>query len=98
MAVFLAEIDLINSGSEDFLERIPSQRRLVNELMAEGVLVSYAVAADRKKMWCIVEADNEQDATEILETFPLYLFMETVIHPLLFHNIHAALMGSISLN
>ena len=30
MAVFLAEIELFNSGSEDFLERIPAQRRVVN--------------------------------------------------------------------
>ena len=98
MAVFLAEIELFNSGSEDFLERIPAQRRVVNELMAEGVIVSYAVAADRKKMWCFLEAENEQDATLAIESFPLHMFMETVLHPLLFHNTHAALMGSISFN
>jgi len=98
VSAYIAEIELLNAGSEAFLSLIPEQRSIVNELMSEGSIISYAVSGDRKKMWCIFEADSELEVHRIIDKFPLNAFMDSTIHKLLFHNMHATIMGSISLN
>jgi muconolactone delta-isomerase len=98
MPSFLAEIELHMAGSREFLELIPEQRSLVNRLMGEGVILSYAVAADRSRMWCIIEADTDVEVQSVLDSFPLHTFMVPTVHKLLFHNMQATAMGSISLN
>lgn len=98
MSGFIAEIILLNAGSAEFMQLIPPQRMLVNELMAEGLLTSYAVAADRRKLWCILEVETEDEANDILGRFPIAPFMHIELHPLMFYNMNSTLMGSISLN
>jgi muconolactone delta-isomerase len=98
MSGFIAEILLFNAGTAEFMQLIPPQRMLVNELMAEGILTSYAVAADRSKLWCILEVETETEAFDVLGRFPIAPFMAIELHPLMFYNMNATLMGSISLN
>lgn len=98
MASHIAEIRLLNAGSDAFMQCIPRQRMMVNDMMAEGLITSYAVSADRKKMWCVVEADSVDEATRIIDQFPLSPFMEAEVKELLFHHMHGSLMGTISLN
>ena len=58
MGTYKAEIELINSFSRNFTQHIPEQRRKVDELMNAGLIVSYALAIDRTKIWVVFEAKN----------------------------------------
>jgi len=43
---------------------IPAQRILVNRLLAEGVVQSYSVSADRTKVWMVLVVRNNQRAVD----------------------------------
>ena len=98
MREYFIDIDLRASGSEEFMSLIPQQRAVVNDLMSEGKLISYAVSADRTKLWIIMPAKNEKEVLDILESFPLIDFMNFEIRELLFHNSNQQAFSHISLN
>ncbi len=85
MKHYLASIDLPEELNPEFLALIPDQRRHVNALMAEGLLVQYALAADRSRLWTTVCAPSEERVEEILRAFPIARFMRYTIRELAFH-------------
>ncbi|MFN0276672.1 MAG: muconolactone Delta-isomerase family protein [Chitinophagales bacterium] len=98
MSEFLIDCNLHNAHSEAFMELIPSQRAIVNDLMFEGRILNYSVSMDRKKLWMVVTGENEEQVMELLSQFPLIDFMDVEIHPLLFHNSPQRSFAQISLN
>ena len=82
----MVELDLPATLTEDFLALIPKQRYVINELLAEGTIRSYALALDRSMLWAVIEADSEFEVMEILEQMPLSNYMEPHITELFFHN------------
>ncbi len=98
MGAFLFQFEL-PEFDESLFAMIPVHRALINKLFAEGRILSYSVADNRSMVWCVVSADDEQDAMELVLTFPLYqYFTEVTCHPLMFHNTQPATMPDISLN
>jgi muconolactone delta-isomerase len=98
MVEFMIESILHDAHSEAFMQLIPSQRAMVNELMFEGKILNYSVNLDRKKLWIVMAAENEEHVMEILSKFPLIGFMEVEVQPLLFHNSPQRNFAHISLN
>ena len=86
MGTYKAEIELINSFSKDFTQHIPEQRKKVDELMNAGLIVSYALAIDRTKIWVVFEAKNLEQVYDILRSFPLYDFMKPDVFELAFYD------------
>lgn len=98
MAAFLFELEL-PEFTDELVQMIPVHREKVNRLFADGKLLAYSVAADRTKVWCVVNAEEEAEAMEVIESFPLRgFFGEIACHPLLFHNAQPAALPGISLN
>jgi uncharacterized protein YciI len=98
MAAYLFKLELPEL-SDTVLATIPAHRAHVNKLSAEGRILSYSVSVSRNMIWCVVNAEEEQEAMELVLSFPLYPhFTEVVCHPLLFHNTIPAAMPGISLN
>lgn len=78
---------------------IPVHREHINKLFSEGRIVSYSVSINRNMIWCVVNAEDEQEAMEMVLAFPLYqYFTDVTCHPLLFHNTLPATLPGISLN
>ena len=86
MSTYKAEIELINSFSKDFTQHIPEQRKKVDELMNAGLIVSYALAIDRTKIWVVFEAKNLEQVYDLLRSFPLYDFMKPDVFELAFYD------------
>ena len=82
----MVEFELPDILTEEFLALIPKQRFAVNELLAEGIIRSYALAIDRSMLWVIVEADSEFELMEIIAQMPLSEYMDPHITELFFHN------------
>ncbi len=98
MSAFLFQLEL-SELTDEVVAVIPTHRRQINKLFADGHVVSYSVSVQRNMIWCVINADTESEAMELVNTFPLYkFFTDVVCHPLLFHNVLPAVMPGISLN
>lgn len=83
---FMVEFELPDPFTMEFIKRIPEQRNMVNFLLAEGKIKSYALARDRSVLWVIFLADSEFEVMETIAKFPLADWMTPYINELTFHN------------
>jgi uncharacterized protein YciI len=98
MAAYLFQLELPEL-TNSIMAVIPIHRAHINKLSAEGRVLSYSVSAARSMIWCVVNAEDEQEAMEMILSFPMYPhFTDITCHPLLFHNTIPAFMPGISLN
>lgn len=98
MSQFMVEIALPDVMTEDFARKVPAQRQMVNDLMEQGTLVSYALATDRTRLWCVVKAGSELEVMRIVSDFPLIEYMNPIISELMFNNVVALRLPLFSLN
>jgi hypothetical protein len=98
MYEYMADIDLPTEFTEEFLLLIPSQRAMVNRLMNDGVISSYAVSIEKGKLWMIVLAEDESSVSGLIDSFPIADHIRYKIHRLTFHNSASFKMPSFSLN
>ncbi|MFD2523397.1 muconolactone Delta-isomerase family protein [Emticicia soli] len=98
MTQFMVEFDLPVPFPEGFIAKIPYQRIAVNQLLEEGKLNSYALSADRSKLWCIVNAQDELEVMDIIAEFPLIDYMHPTITELMFMNSVVMKVPTFSLN
>ncbi|ARK10241.1 muconolactone Delta-isomerase family protein [Fibrivirga algicola] len=97
MSQFMVEFSLANMDAA-FMAKVPEQRAKINELMEQGHILSYSLAADRSKLWCIVNADSELDVLETIASFPLIDYMKPEISELMFNNVVSLRVPMFSLN
>ena len=98
MSAYLFQLEL-SEFTEDIAAAVPYHRQHINKLFAEGRILSYSVSINRNLIWCVINAEDEQEAMEMVLAFPLYqYFTEVSCHPLLFHNTLPISMPGISLN
>jgi muconolactone delta-isomerase len=98
MAAYLFELELADM-TEDMESMIPLHREYINKLFAQGRILSYSVSANRTMVWCVINAEDEQEAMQLVLEFPLFqYFTEVTCNPLLFHNTLPATLPAISLN
>lgn len=98
MNEYMISIRLPKDPSEDFLALIPRQRARIDELLHEGVITSYTLAADRSMLWTTLNAESEGEAETILATFPMWKYMKAQIAPLAFHQTGERFVHHMSLN
>lgn len=98
MAAFLFQIELPQL-TEEIIDTIPQHREYISKLFSEGHILSYSIAATRDHIWCVVNAEDQQEAMDIISGFPLRkFFVDVLCYPLLFHNTLPISLASISLN
>jgi hypothetical protein len=66
--------------------------------MANGIVLSYALSADRSRVWATINAESPEELNEILNTLPLIDFMEATVFELEFYNATGNGLPAISLN
>lgn len=98
MHEFIATIRLPRELTEDFVRRIPQQRTLINQLMRRNIITAYSLSADRRMLWVVVRANDSEEARRVIQSFPLYEFMNETITELMFHEQTATLVPELSLN
>jgi muconolactone delta-isomerase len=77
---------------------IPIQQMKVDDLMSTGRIVSYALSADRKKLWTVVDAETEFEAMDIIAELPMTVHMKAEVQSLMFHNNAQHVMPTFSAN
>lgn len=98
MSQYMVEIQLPAVMTEAYTDKIPAQRKKINELMEQGRLMSYALSEDRQKLWCVVRAESEFEVMSLVSEFPLIDYMDPTISKLMFNNVVALRLPMFSLN
>lgn len=57
---------------------IPSHWALIQQLIEDHVIETYAISADRTRGWITINADDEAAVQAVVEQFPLYSFLTEV--------------------
>ncbi len=83
---YMVDIDLPVPFNNEFISLIPKQRAVINKLMGERIISSYAVSIEDGKLWTTLLAESEESVTEILSTFPIIKYVDYSISKLAFHN------------
>ena len=98
MSAYLFQLEL-SDFTDEVAAAVPTHREHINKLFSDGLILSYSVSVHRNMIWCVINAEDEQQAMEMVLAFPLYPhFSEVSCHPLLFHNTLPATLPGISLN
>ena len=84
--VFMVTFELPTEFDEEFTALIPRQRFVINQMMVEGVVLNYSLAADRSQLWAVMTAETEFELMEDLARMPLIDYMEPNVTQLMFHN------------
>jgi len=95
---YMVEMDLPIPFSQEFILLVPKQRALINNLMTEKIIKSYAVSMDEGKLWASMLAESEDEVVDILITFPIIDHVKYKISKLAFHNIISTITPQFSLN
>ena len=98
MIEYLIEIRLPEIFSEHFISLIPKQREMVNRLMLKGIILSYALSLESRKLWVTMFADSEETVKRHMMEFPVYDYINFAMHKLTFHNNVKLGLPQISLN
>jgi muconolactone delta-isomerase len=98
MNQFMVEINLPDQRPEDFIKLIPSHRAHINRLLARGIILSYSLSLDRKKVWSVITGRNESEVERVLQNFPIINWLNYDIHELAFNNNMIQILPKFSLN
>jgi len=99
MPTFVVSLRLPESFDEDFIALIPTHRQFINKLLAEHVIESYAISADRSRGWVTINGDDAASVRAIVAQFPLYEYLRQIeVDELFIFDSAAARFPRISLN
>jgi hypothetical protein len=82
--VFQVHIKLPEFFTRRFTLLIPQQRKRINQLMKERVILNYALDMERMNLWVTIQAKDQQSVMDILSTFPIIKDVKVDIHELAF--------------
>lgn len=99
MPTFVVSLRLPDVFDEEFMALIPRHRAVINRLLSEKVIETYAISADRSRGWVTINGDDESAVQGVLKQFPLYQYLHGVeIDELFIFDSTASRFPLISLN
>lgn len=97
MGSFIINIELALLD-EEFWELLPAHRKIINDLLVEGVIEMYAISEDRAHGWIVMHATDEFQVREIVDNFPIRDYFSYEIHGLFILNNSVSLWPKVHLN
>lgn len=99
MPTFVVTILLPETYREDFLALVPQHRAVINRLLSEKVIETYAISAVRRRGWVTINGDDAEAVRAVVEQFPLYRYFYGIeIDELFIFDTAATRFPHISLN
>lgn len=97
---FLIEFRITRPFNRSVRALIPRQKELINDLMFNGVVLSYIMDLEQTSIWALVEAGSESEALSIVDELPLTPHTHLRIYPARPHRVSVAVpqLPSFSLN
>ena len=82
---FMATISLDSARRAEVERLIPAESRRVRELQQQGVLDALYVpdgSGPPTSLWVVLSGDSREAIQRVIESLPLYPFMQLVVTPL----------------
>jgi hypothetical protein len=99
MKTFLVDIILPEKLQEDINKMIPTQRKIVNTLINEGIILSYSLSNKRNRLFVVISQETEEDVMITVQRFPIFkLIVDFEIIELLSHETVSSEMPQVWLN
>jgi muconolactone delta-isomerase len=95
---FMVDFTLPSQLSEEFVSRIPQQRKAVNRLLQEGKILNYALSLENSKLWAVFTANSMEELIETIEELPLTSYMRWKVNELTFFNSGVSFTPAFSAN
>ena len=95
---YLVTFDLPKYFDDEFISLIPAQRAVVDTLMKNHIITSYAVSLESSNLWVTMIAGNEFEVNEIIAGFPISEKSNYKISKLAFRNTVNSFVPKFSLN
>lgn len=97
MIQYMVEIKFEKRDIPEIMPLVPQQQKRIDELMQKNKVASYVLSLERSKLWMIVNENDENAVVDLLETLPIYEWIEFDLYGLTFNN-QVVGMPAISLN
>ncbi len=68
--------------SDDFMDMVPPHRTYINYLINKGTIDHYAVSMESMRSWITLNAEDKEEAENLLRKSPLYPFWTVEIDEL----------------
>ncbi|MFM7399615.1 MAG: muconolactone Delta-isomerase family protein [Bacteroidota bacterium] len=95
---YMVDFTLPSELSEDFIQKIPSQRNLVNRLIGEGKVLNYSLSLQDSKLWVVFCADTEAELLDMVYQLPLTRYMSVRISALSLYSSSRVNLPAFSVN
>lgn len=83
--------------NETLLKMVPKQRKVVDQMMSDGTLISYSLTKNMDRLYAVFRAYDDEDLKEQIDKLPLTRIMPYQFKELYFH-LGAVSLPAISLN
>jgi hypothetical protein len=83
---------------DQFWDLLPAHRKLINDLLVEGVVEMYSISEDRRQGWIVFHADSEKQVTGMVDNFPIRDYFSYEISSLFILNNSVSLWPKVHLN
>ncbi len=97
MIQYMVEIKFEKRDIPEIMPLVPQQQKRIDELMQKNKVSSYVLSLERSKLWMIVNEKDENAVLDLLETLPIFEWIEFDLYGLTFNN-QVVGMPAISLN
>ncbi len=98
MLEYMVDFTMPQRLSDDFIERVPRQRSLINRYMKNKKLLSYALSLESYRMWAIFRVSSELELMQLIAELPLTPLMDVSISTLTILNTAKEDFNEICLN
>ncbi len=95
---YMVDFTLPTDLPEEFVNKIPQQRSMVNRLLTEGKILNYALSLENSKLWVVFVAQSEAELMEMVHRLPLTRYMKVRVNELTFYNSVNAFVPAFSVN
>lgn len=95
---FMVDFTMPRELSEPFVQLIPEQRSIVNRLLNQGKILSYALSLEESKLWAVFSVNSPNELRDILESLPLTEYMQYTVAELTFYNASHPFTPAFSMN
>jgi muconolactone delta-isomerase len=80
---YLVTVSFAQGQQDAIAAHMPAEQTHVRELMEQGVIEAINIAADRSRVWLVMQGESEDHVRQAMTAFPLYPYMELEVAPLL---------------
>ena len=79
----LVAVSFVQGRQDAIAAQMPAEQAHVRALMERGTIKTLHIAADRSRLWLVVQGESQEQIRQTMSSLPLYPYMQLELTPLL---------------